>query len=94
MVRTRTLTAVVVSLIALASTDLAECIGINADPINCLNAIAHINDERAERLIAGWPWPNVRSLTRINGICRGRIRDILERDLACVDAGSALRNAE
>jgi endonuclease YncB( thermonuclease family) len=49
-----------------------------------LTAIAHINDERAVQLIAQRPWPSVRSLTGINGIGRGRIRDILEQDLACV----------
>jgi len=41
-----------------------------------------MNDERAVQLISGRPWPSVRSLTGINGIGRGRIREILEQDLA------------
>ena len=84
MARTRTLPAVSVSLYALASTAIAECVDINADPVDRLTAIAHINDERALQLIAGRSWPSVRSLTGINGLGRGRIRDILEQDLACV----------
>ena len=62
----------------------ADCVDINADPPDRLTAIAHIDDERAVQLISGRPWPSVRSLTGINGIGRGRIRDILEQDLACV----------
>jgi DNA uptake protein ComE-like DNA-binding protein len=62
----------------------ADCVDINADPVERLVIIAHIDDERAVQLIAGRPWPSVRSLTGINGIGRGRIRDILEQDLACV----------
>ena len=84
MARTHSLAAVAFSLIALASTAVAECVDINADRVNRLTAIAHINDERAGKFIAGRPWPSVRSLTGINGIGRGRIRDILEQDLACV----------
>ena len=57
---------------------------INADSAERLTTIAHIDDERAVQLISGRPWPSVRSLTGINGIGRGRIRDILEQDLACV----------
>ena len=73
-------------LLAFAAPALAEgdCVDINADPPDRLIAIAHINDERAVQMIAGRPWPSVRSLTGINGIGRGRIRDILEQDLACV----------
>lgn len=55
-------------------TAVAECVDINADPVDRLTAIAHINDERAGQLIAGRPWPSVRSLTGINGIGRGRMR--------------------
>jgi len=75
--------ATVIPLLATAPA-LADCVDINADPPDRLTAIAHIDDERAVQLISGRPWPSVRSLTGINGIGRGRIRDILEQDLACV----------
>jgi hypothetical protein len=84
MARTHTLAAVAASLVALAGTAVAECVDINVDPVDRLTAIAHINDERAGQLIAGRPRPSVTSLTGINGVGRGRIRDILEQDLACV----------
>jgi endonuclease YncB( thermonuclease family) len=82
--RTHTLDAVTAFFIALASTAAADCVDINADPAERLTAITHINAERASQLIAGRPWPSVASLTGIHGIGRGRIRDILEQDLACV----------
>ena len=81
MARTHILAAVAVSLIVLASTAIAECVDINGNPVGRLTAIAHINDERAGQLIAGRPWPSVRSL---NGIGRGRISGILEQEFACV----------
>jgi DNA uptake protein ComE-like DNA-binding protein len=84
MARTYALVAVAVSVLAFASSASADCVDVNADPAERLVAIAHINDERAAQLIAGRPWPSVRSLTGINGIGRGRIRDILAQDLACV----------
>ena len=71
------------ALLAAASA-AADCVDINADPAERLTAITHIDEGRAVQLIAGRPWPSVRSLTGINGIGGGRIRDILEQDLACV----------
>ena len=65
-------------------TAVADCVDINTDPAERLTAIAHIDEERAVQLIAGRPWPSVRSLTGINGIACGRVRNILEQDLACV----------
>ena len=62
----------------------ADCVDINADPPERLTAIAHINGERAVQLISGRPWPSVRSLTGINGIGCGRIRNIPKQDLVCV----------
>ena len=84
MARTHTLAAVAVSFIALASTAVAECVDINADPFERLVGIVHIDEERAGQLIAGQPWSSVRSFAGINGVGRGRIQDILEQELACV----------
>ena len=84
MARTNILAAVVVFLLALVSIAVVDSFDINADPPDRPTTIAHISDERAGQLIAGQPRPSVRSLTGINGIGRGRIRDILERDQACV----------
>ena len=83
MVRTRTRAALAVFLITLAITAVAQCVDINVDPsVDRLTAFAHIIDKRAGPVVAGRPWPSVRSLTGINDTGRGRIRDILEQDLA------------
>jgi DNA uptake protein ComE-like DNA-binding protein len=74
----------VVILIATAGDALAACVDLNEASHERLMAIVHINEERADQVIAGRPWPGVRALTQVNGIGRGRIRDILEQDLACV----------
>jgi hypothetical protein len=74
----------VVILIATAGDVLAECVDLNAASHERLTSIVHINEERADQVIAGRPWPGVRALTQVHGIGRGRIRDILEQDLACV----------
>jgi endonuclease YncB( thermonuclease family) len=66
------------------SPAFADCIDINADPVEHLTAIVHIDDERAAAIVAGRPWPGVLALTEIRGIGRGRIRDIAEEGLACV----------
>ena len=55
MARTHILAALSVFLIALASTAVAECFDINADPFERLVGIVHIDEERAGKLIAGWP---------------------------------------
>lgn len=39
---------------------------------NCTGPIVHINEERADQVIAGRPWPGVRALTQVHGIGRGR----------------------
>jgi endonuclease YncB( thermonuclease family) len=78
------LAVVVVVLIAIAGVALAECVDLNDASHERLTAIVHINDERADQVVAGRPWPGVRALTQVHGIGRGRIRDILEQDLACV----------
>ena len=71
----------VVILIATAGDVLAECVDLNEASLERLTAIVHINEERADQVIAGRPWPGVRALTQVHGIGRGRIR---EQDLACV----------
>ena len=72
MARTHTLAAVAVSFIALASTAVAECVDINADPFEQLVGIVHIDEERAGQLIAGQPGSSFKLITGINGIGRGR----------------------
>ncbi len=81
--RTHTLAAVAVSLTAL-STAAAACVDINADPVERLVGIVHIDEERVGQIVAGRPWPRGRALTGVHGIGRRRIRDILEQELACV----------
>lgn len=72
----------------------ADCIDINADPIERLTAIVHIDDERAAAIVAGRPWPGVLALTEIKGIGRGRIRDIAEEGLACVRVRAPVAHAK
>lgn len=71
-------------MVAAAGTVAAECVDLNEASLERLTTIVHINEERADQVIAGRPWPDVRALTQLRGIGRGRIRDILEQDLACV----------
>ena len=53
---------------------LADCVDINADPAERPVAVTHIDEERALQLIAGRPWPSVRSLTGINRHPNGKTR--------------------
>lgn len=69
-----------------ASGAWAGCVDINADGIERLREIAHIDDRRARAIVSGRSWPAVASLTTIHGIGRGRIRDILAEGVACVGA--------
>ena len=74
---------VVFAGLALAGPAAADCVDINADPVERLTAIVHIDEERAGQIVAGRPWPGVRALTGVHGIGRGRIRDILDEGIAC-----------
>ena len=74
----------VVILIATAGDVLAGCVDLNEASHERLTSIVHINEERADQVIARRPWSGVLALTQVHGIGRGRISDILEQDLACV----------
>jgi endonuclease YncB( thermonuclease family) len=77
--------------VALAAPTFAfgQCVDINADPLNELLAIVHINEERAGHIVDGRPWPSVASLTGVHGIGRGRIRDIIDEGVACTGVRAA-----
>ena len=47
----------VVILIATAGDVLAECVDLNDASHERLTSIVHINEERADQVIAGRPWP-------------------------------------
>lgn len=83
MVMSRLASAVIVVLLALPVAGLAQCVDINADPLERLLTIVHIDEERAGQIVDGRPWPGVRALTGIHGIGRGRIRDIVDEGIAC-----------
>lgn len=61
------------------------CIDINSASKQELMQITHIGEERAEQLIQLRPFSSIDQLTRINGIGDGRLRDIKEEGLACVN---------
>jgi DNA uptake protein ComE-like DNA-binding protein len=77
------------ALVLAPSALLADCVDINADTLANLITIMHVNDERAQQIVDGRPWPSVASLTGVRGIGRGRIRDILDEGLACVGVRAA-----
>ena len=60
-------------LLAFAAPALAQaqCIDINADPEQELVGIVHIDEERAEQIVASRPWQGVRALTGVYGIGHG-----------------------
>ena len=62
--------AVAVSLIALASAAVAECVDINADPVERLVAIVYINEGRVGQIVAGRPWTGLWALTGLSGVGR------------------------
>jgi endonuclease YncB( thermonuclease family) len=70
--------------IVVAGSAAADCVDINADDVSQLTRITHIDEARASAIETGRPWPSVGSLTAINGIGKGRIRDILGQGVACV----------
>ena len=61
-------------VLAVPSSAAADCVDINAASAERLVAITHIDEERALQLIAGRPWPSVRSLTGINRHPNGKTR--------------------
>lgn len=60
------------------------CIDINTASQAELTQIAHIGNERAQDLINQRPYEKVSQLRRINGIGKGRLKDIIEENTACV----------
>lgn len=60
------------------------CVDINTASVDELKQIMHIDGERAAELVSLRPFASVESLTRINGIAEGRIKEILEQGVACV----------
>lgn len=63
---------------------LEGCVDINSASKEALMTIIHIGDVRAEELIRLRPFSSVDSLTRINGIGSGRLKDIKAENKACV----------
>lgn len=70
---------------ATPTQQLKTCIDINAASIDELQKIAHLGEERAQQLIDLRPFKTVDDLTKINGIGQGRLKDIKEEGLACVN---------
>ena len=60
------------------------CIDINSASIEELQEIDHIGPDRAQQLIDLRPFASVDAMTRIDGIAAGRLNDIKEQGLACV----------
>ena len=61
------------------------CIDINEASFENLRQIQHINEERAKELIELRPFKNINELRKIYGIGKGRLRDIKQEGLACVN---------
>lgn len=61
-----------------------NCVDLNAASREALMTIVHIGDARVEDVIAGRPYSDVDSLTKVNGIAAGRLADIKTEGLACV----------
>lgn len=61
------------------------CIDINTASLDELKLITHIGGERALQLIELRPFNTVEYLTRVDGIGKGRLNDILEQGKACVN---------
>ncbi|WP_078430258.1 MBL fold metallo-hydrolase [Alkalihalobacterium alkalinitrilicum] len=62
-----------------------ECININNATLEDLIEIVHIGDERVEQLLAFRPFEKIEDLTKINGIGSGRLAEIIEQGLACLE---------
>ncbi|AOM82527.1 MBL fold metallo-hydrolase [Salisediminibacterium beveridgei] len=62
-----------------------DCVDINSASHEELQAIMHIGEGRAGDLIEQRPYDQVNQLTRIHGIGEGRIRDIQDEGIACVE---------
>ena len=62
----------------------ATCIDINHASAEQLKTIVHIGTERVQDLISLRPYHTVDELTKINGIGKGRIKEIIEEGIACV----------
>ena len=62
------------------------CVDVNHASKEDLKRIIHIDDERADQIIAlrtQWPFGSVDGLTRVRGIGEARLREIKEQGLAC-----------
>lgn len=62
-----------------------SCIDLNRSEADLLARLPHIGSARANQIIESRPWRDVRDLTSINGIGSGRLGDILESGLLCVN---------
>lgn len=62
-----------------------DCVNINSASQGELQAIMHIGEARADELIEHRPYEQVSQLTRIHGIGDGRIRDIKDEGVACIE---------
>lgn len=60
-------------------------VNINTASLEEIKKIKHIDDERGQELISLRPFSSLDSLTRINGIAAGRLKDIKGEGIACVD---------
>lgn len=60
-------------------------VDINSAPLSQLVKIVHIGEARARELIALRPFQDLDGLLAISGIGQGRLNDIKEQGLACVD---------
>ncbi|MBU9721479.1 MBL fold metallo-hydrolase [Bacillus alkalicola] len=67
------------------NSSTVDCIDINNASLEQLTAITHIGDARAAELIELRPFQSINKLTRITGIGSGRLNDIKEEGLACVN---------
>jgi DNA uptake protein ComE-like DNA-binding protein len=57
-------------MVATAGTVAAECVDLNEASLERLTTIVHINEERADQVIAGRPWPGVRAPTQVHCLAR------------------------
>ena len=75
------------SPIGSASRCAPPLIDINTATIDELVRIVHVGPTLASRIVAARPFQSVDDLTRVSGIAEGRLADIVQQGLACVDAG-------
>lgn len=61
------------------------CIDINTASLNELQQIVHVGESRAQQIIDLRPFESVADLDRVDGIGPGRLNDIEEEGLACIE---------